>query len=133
LMSMIARQHVYGGAPWSAERMTQELSVPLRAVNLVVDALCASGLLAVGAEEEPTYIPARDLATVSVKQLLDAVRRADEDRTLTPDALPSPVPVDMVMHKIEDAIGRAVGAVTLRDLAGPPPADELERSAQSND
>lgn len=129
LMSMIARQHVYGGAPWSAERMTQQLNVPLHAVNLVVDALCESGLLAMSAEEEATYLPARDLATVSVKQLLDAVRRADEDPALTPDALPVPVPIDMVLLKLEDAIGAALGAVTLRDLAGPPPADEPAKPA----
>jgi membrane protein len=121
LMSMIARQHVYGGAPWTLEGFTQQLGVTMHAVDLVLDALCDSGLLAMSGEEQPGYLPARDLESVSVKQLLEAVRRAGEDPALTPNSLPVSASVEMVLQKLEDATASAVGAVTLRDLAGPPP------------
>jgi len=85
-----------------------------------VDALCDSGLLVLSGEEPPGYLPARDLESVSVRQLLEAVRRAGEDPTLTPNSLPVSMPVEMVLQKLEDAAASAVGAVTLRDLAGPP-------------
>jgi len=121
LMSMISRQHVYGGAPWTLEGFTQQLGVTMHAVDLVLDALCDSGLLAMSGEEQPGYLPARDLESVSVKQLLEAVRRAGEDPALTPNSLPVSASVEMVLQKLEDATASAVGAVTLRDLAGPPP------------
>jgi membrane protein len=120
LMGMIARQHLYGGPPWTLERFTQQLGVTMHSADLVLDALCDSGLLAVSGEEDPGYLPARDLEAVSIKQLLDAVRRAGEDPALTPNSLPVPVPVEMVLQKLEEATASAVEAVTLRDLAGPP-------------
>jgi membrane protein len=122
LMSMIARQHVYGGAPWTLERFAQQLRVSTHCVGLVLDALCDSELLAISGAGEPAYLPARDLASISVKQLLDALRRGDEDPALTPDSLPVSVAVDAVLIKLDDAVTGAIGAVTLRDLAGPPPA-----------
>jgi membrane protein len=118
----IARQHVYGGTPWTLERLTQQLGVPMHSVDLVLSALCDSGLLAPGAEEPPAYLPARDLGSLSVKQLLDAVRRGGEDPALTPDSLPVPVAVQSVLYKLDDAVSSALGGITLRDLSGPPPA-----------
>jgi membrane protein len=129
LMSMIARQQVYGGEPWTLDRMTQQLAVPMRSIGLVLDALCASGLLATGGEDDPTYLPARDLSSISVKQLLDAVRRGDEDPALTPDSLPVPVIVQSVLFKLDEAAANAVGGVTLRDLSGPPPTEDPEKPA----
>ncbi len=129
LMSLIARQHVHGGTPWTIERLTHQLGVPMKSVGLVLDALCESGLLAIGGEDHPAYLPARDLAAISVKQLLDAVRRADEDPALTPHSLPAPAVVELLLVKLDDAATGAVGTVMLRDLAGPAPVEQPAKPA----
>lgn len=129
LMSQIARQHLYGGPGWTCERLTQYASVPMQAVDVVLDALCDAGLLGVGGAANPTYLPARDLSTVSVAQLLSAVRRAGEDPALTPEALPVSPGVELALAKIDEAVAHAAGPFTLRDLAGPPPAEMPEASA----
>jgi membrane protein len=101
----------------------------MNAVNQVLDALRSCGLLVADDEEEPGYFPARDLASVSVKQLLEAVRSAGEDPALTPHALPAPMPVDMVLRKLDDSTEAALGSIPLRDLAGPPPAEDPDQPA----
>src|SRR5689334_15605799 len=101
MMSLIAHQQVHGGAPWSAERFTEALNVPVNIINRVLDALRESGVLTMDAQPQPAYFPARDLASITVKELLAAVRSAGEDPALTPQAFLVPVPVELVLRKLD--------------------------------
>ena len=82
MMSMIARHHLEGGAPWSTDALAHTLRMPVRAVDAVLGALRTRGILASTSDEPPAWLPARDLAGVNAKELLDAVRAAGEDRYL---------------------------------------------------
>ena len=53
LMSQIARRHLEGAAPWSADELAQTLRMPVRAVDVVLDALRARGILACTGDEPP--------------------------------------------------------------------------------
>jgi len=119
LMSQIARRHLEGAAPWSADELAQTLRMPVRAVDVVLDALRARGILACTGDEPPGWLPVRDLESASAKELLDAVRAAGEDRYLSVEALPAPEPVERLLKRCDEASASVLGKVTLKDLAAP--------------
>jgi len=118
LMGMIARRHLEGSSPWTAEALAEALRVPLRIVEMLLDGLRSGGVVAATADEPRGYIPARDLGTVSAKQLLDLVRGAGGDRYLDVRALPAPEPVEEMLRRIDRATDAALETVTVADLAG---------------
>ena len=120
IMSLIARRHLDGAAPLSADDLTQRLRMPMRAVDLVLEALRARGILTCTGDEPPGWLPVRDLASVSAKDLLDAVRAAGEDRYLSVDALPAPEPVERLLERADETAAAALSGISLRDLAAIP-------------
>jgi len=121
IMSLIARNHLEGSAPLSTDALAQTLRMPMRAVDVLLEALRARGILACTGDDPPGWLPVRDLAGVSAKDLLDAVRAAGEDRYLSAEALPGPEPVEQLLKRYDDAMKTALGKVTLKDLAANPP------------
>jgi len=117
LMGEIARRHLEGANPWTAEALSRSVQVPLRVVNVVLDALVAGAVLVQTLDEPRGFVPARDLATVSLKQLLDIVRSAGEDRFLGIHALPAPAPVEALLARTDRAVEAALENVTVKDLA----------------
>ncbi|HTO44538.1 MAG TPA: hypothetical protein VML56_10705, partial [Burkholderiales bacterium] len=65
----------------------------------------------------------RDLGAITVRQLLETVRSAGEDRFLNPAALPVSAAVDRVLTRMEQALSAAMGTVTVKDLAADPVAE----------
>ena len=74
-MTRIGEQFLRGGEPWTAVRLAGELGVPLRPVEEVLDALLARKLLVVTtAGKEDALLPARDLESITVKSVIDALK-----------------------------------------------------------
>jgi membrane protein len=94
----------------------------------VLDALERTNLLVESNDEPPAYLPARDLGAIEVRQLLDAVRCAGEDRFLNPAALPVSEPVAQVLSRIEHALSASMVNVTVKDLASDPLAELTQNS-----
>ena len=120
IMSRIARRHLDGAAPLSADELAQTLRMPMHAVDAVLDALRERGILACTGDEPPGWLPLRDLESASAKDLLDAVRAAGEDRYLSVQALPAPEPVERLLKLSDEALASALSGITLKDLAGSP-------------
>jgi len=127
LMSRIARHHLEGLNPWTAEALAQSLHVPLRAVETLLDGLVSGGIVVPTSDEPRAYVPARDLETVTAKQLLDQVRGAGEDRYLSVEALPAPEAVEDLLRRTDQAVETALERITVKDLAGALP--ETSQSA----
>jgi membrane protein len=120
IMSLIGGHYVTGRPAWSMRQLTQTLGVPMHSVQVVLGALAQANLLVESNDEPPAYLPARDLGAIPVPQLLEAVRRAGEDRFLNPAALPVSEPVAQVLSRIEHALSAATVNVTVKDLASDP-------------
>ena len=125
LMSMIARRHVEGSSPWTADALAETLRVPLRAVVTLLDGLAAGGMVVQTVDAPRAYVPARDLETVTVKQLLDMVRSAGEDRFLNVVALPAPEPVEALLRRAERAVEADLEGMTVKELAGAIPGSPV--------
>jgi len=118
IASLISAHYATGRSAWTLRRLTQALSVPMHAVEVVLAALVQGNLLIRSNDDPPAYLPARDLGAISVRQLLEVVRSAGEDRFLNPAGLPVSTPVAQLLARLDEALGAATARVTLRDLAG---------------
>jgi len=95
--------------------------------DVVLTALQSRGILATTGDEPPGWLPARALDNVSVKELLDAVRGAGEDRYLSTEALPGSEAVEQLLERYEHATEVALRGVSVKDLAGTLPVPPAER------
>jgi membrane protein len=120
IMSLIGGRYVAGQPAWTMRELTQGLGVPMHAVDVVLSALKQAKLLVESNSDPPAYLPARDLAAISVRQLLEAVRCAGEDRFLNPAGLPVSEAVAQVLTRLEHALNASMGNVTVKDLASAP-------------
>jgi len=131
IASLIGANYVAGRPPWTLRQLTQALSVPMHAVDVVLAALEQGKLLIKSNDDPPGYLPARDLSAISVQQLLEAVRSAGEDRFLNPAGLPVSVAVAQVLARLDQALSAATASATLRDLAADPRVSLAEESASA--
>lgn len=116
-MLLIGQNYYHGRPPWTLEAMAQRLRVPMDAMAFIVESMVRGGLLAHTADEPPGYLPARPLETTQLKDVLAAVRAADEESYLTPDHLPVQPAVEELINHIEGALDQALRGQTLKDLA----------------
>jgi len=116
VMSHIALHFVDGRPPWTLQQLTQQLGIPMHAVNVVLDALEDCGLLVKSHDDPPAYLPARDLADLSVAELMSAIRKAEEDRFLDPESLSIPARAEELEKQVEQAIASALENVSVKAL-----------------
>ncbi|MEO8040170.1 MAG: YihY/virulence factor BrkB family protein, partial [Betaproteobacteria bacterium] len=117
IMSLIAASHAKGLTAWSTQRLASELHVPSHTVHRVLEALEHGGLLEQSRSDPPAFLPARDLAGVSVAALLRTVRSAGEDRYLNPGALAVSEPVERVLARLEHSFDSALEDLSVAGLA----------------
>ena len=115
----IAREFLTGGPPRSPAELGEQLQVPALTMAEILEALARAGLLAQTAPaREVRYLPARDLDTIRVSDVRDALRRdahaealrAGVERRLEPGLL-------RVLEAAEEESRRSPQNVTLRELA----------------
>ncbi len=116
LMFMVADHHLHGRQPWTLEAFAQQLGLPMQPVNQVLRLMTDAGFVAATNEEPPAYLPRRDIETIALADLLDAVRGAGESRLLTVKRLPHQDQVEDTMESVGRAVRQQLGARTLKDL-----------------
>ncbi len=116
-MVMATSRFAEGEKPITSTGFTQALAVPLHVLQVVLDALCKSGLLVRTADDPPGLTPARDPALISVAQVLDAVRSAGESGFIAPLDAPVPDAVEEALRGMQTAIESALGGTSLQALA----------------
>jgi membrane protein len=122
VMSLIAQHHRDGRPAWTLLQLAQHLNVPGHAMRAVLSALHQSGVLAHTDADPPAYLPAHDLSSLLVRDVLEAIRSAGEDRYLNPSALPVPEAAEQTLRRIEGALDAALGDSTVVALAADAPA-----------
>lgn len=110
LMVLIGRAHFIRGPQWNATSLQHyRPEVPPNAILELLDVLMDKGLLVTTNGDTPCYLPARDIETIPVREVLAAVRGA-------PTINPGASSVNAIMDEIDAAIERILGDKTLEDL-----------------
>jgi len=118
LAGRIAAAFVDAERPPSAFELAHDLGVAPRAVTQVLDELVEHALLArtTRGDDEHGFLPARDLDSVTVLDLLHALRR-EPDRRSPPVKGRLDERVDRLLFAMDEELRRSLHNYTLRELA----------------
>ena len=119
VMLLIARRFVAGDPPWRQRLLAEHLEIPGSALSTVINSLESAGLVTVTEEED--VLPARDLASTSVCDILNAVRDERQYETWLLWRARTDPDADAVAVTVESAIRERVSGKTLRELASTKP------------
>lgn len=113
VMYLIARDFKDNAQRWTAHKLSEQLDLPGNSLSAVLDSLEAHGLLVTTEDEE--LLPARDLGSIQLADLLAAVRHGPFE----PHAPPAPAvgPAEEIAQRVDRAIRDSVQGMTLYDLA----------------
>jgi membrane protein len=119
---VIAQRYYYGRSAVSSVVLAERLSVPLDPVKDVLEELTKAGILVAAGEPADAYLPARDLSRITVDEVIEVVRAANESTYLSKDRLRTNVAIDDLFERMRSAREQALGGLTLRELvaANPP-------------
>ncbi len=111
---MIAREYVAGRDPVTLRRLSEALNVPVRFANDVLHRLGEAGLVREVATAETSYVPGRDIAAITVKQVMDSMRQAGANPAFaTTDGNGM---VKSLMARADQALDRELGDETIAKL-----------------
>lgn len=113
VMLLVGDSHYHGDAPWTRKSIAGRLGLPGEPVQDTIGILMDAGFLAEAGPDQARYLlPARDIETIKVRDVIDAVRKSGHKvRPVgeTEKAL-------AVSSAVEQAIGGALGEETVKDL-----------------
>ncbi|MFL6621432.1 MAG: YihY/virulence factor BrkB family protein [Sulfurifustaceae bacterium] len=112
LARMIAEHYYSGRPPWTAEALARRLQHPVPAIEHLLAAFIAQGLLTRTRDTPPSYLPLCALDTVPLSDVLRAIRSTGIERGTAP-ADPA---VDAIVERLTAAANQAVAGLTWRDL-----------------
>jgi membrane protein len=116
LMTCIGQRFIHGEPPAGVAQMGQDLCIPTRLVQQVMQTLAAGRLVVETAGNDPSYLPARPLESITCHDVLQALRATHGQELATRD---EPLSNELYgeFNRIEDAERQAASAVTLLALA----------------
>jgi membrane protein len=112
----IARAFYQVGTAATSEALAARHKVPTDVVETVVAALERAGLVVRSGDATPVFLPARPPEAMPIKEVLDAVREAEEATYGVRDAAEDAA-AGAVMARFDEAAEAALADITLKDLA----------------
>jgi membrane protein len=118
LVATFIGRNYYTNAPaWSRESLAGRIGVPVISLEAVLDAMSRAGFITETADDPPRFLPARAFEMITVKEMLDAVRIAEEEPRHGAESLPHEVEVEALLARLDEAMDESLRGRTLRELA----------------
>ena len=127
IMYLIGRAYEEDHTPWSREQLARRLHLPTDLILDVLDRLKQRGLIVTVTQKKlRRYMPAYDMAKMTVREVIMAVRRnpmhkGDADKHIKP--IPQ---AEEVLRKLDMAANEALGTLTMKEYVNQGEAQELE-------
>jgi membrane protein len=115
-MYLLGQRFVQGGERWKVSDLADRMDVPASVVDGALRLLEDRGLVLTA--EDDTVAPARDLASITLAEILDAIRHEMPDPR-RPDPK-SPPPAEKAARIADEAMRASMSQTTLRDLLQDP-------------
>ena len=129
----VVKPFIKGEPPPSGDAVARSLNAPIRAVNEILYELSFQGILravTLPDRKDQGYLPARDTAVLTAKDVLAAVRSFGDEATL-PEGI-AIAPLYELIDRAEAEAMRPLSAVTVRELALRPPPQTLPPAPQGD-
>jgi membrane protein len=112
VMYLVGQRFASGGDRWTVNDLAERLNVPGIVINEIVTELEDHSLVLTA--EDESIAPARDLESIALGSIFDAIRHETPDpRRPKPRAVRE---ADTIANLADDALRRSVAGQTLRDL-----------------
>lgn len=116
IMVLIGYNYYHNKQAWTLDSIVVHLGLPLEPVQEVLQLLENSKLILETHDEPPAYLPARDMETITLKELLDSVRVAEKETHSIESRVDAIQEVDGVIKRLDEAIKNALGDKTVKSL-----------------
>lgn len=116
LMTEIARRFCQDKPPLTLDELEQQTTLSAGSLQEIINMLERDGLLTEVAGPNSQFVPGRDLSMITVRQILDCLRSAEE-RDLLPARQRAAPAVEHLLSKLRSAEQDELADATLRDLA----------------
>jgi hypothetical protein len=132
---LIGENFYAGLPPWQPHALSERLGMPEEGVHWALDALRRVGLVMLAGADSRSWVPARDFEGVPMKEVLDALRAADEDPRVGTHAIVTSDILEAALRRKERAVASTFKGVTLRDMsfADPEPLPGAEPALGGED
>jgi membrane protein len=117
LACRVAQRFLQGESPLPLSMLAHELNAPTDSLRQVARRLEQAGLLRQIDDHDVLHLPARDLATITLSDIVIALRETGQDRGLLSAPARHGLAVERCAAKVDAAVAVALGDRTLRDLA----------------
>lgn len=116
VLCLVGERHMEDADPWTEEALAGRLHVMPELLFQIDDRLVANRLLVKVGPYPFRLLPGRDLDTMTVLELLKAIRRGDSMLEPRSPAEPPFTTVQTVLDDIAKATEQALGGMTIKDL-----------------
>lgn len=119
IMYLIALHYHEDRPRWTMNALTKYLKIPVAPVLEVLAALQSQKLVVV-MEEDGTFLPARDIDAIKVRDVLQAVELSLPGDNLFGHQVCSKLVIEQVIGKLDEGIARSLSEETVRTLLAAP-------------
>lgn len=118
VMYLVGEHYWKQAAPWTLESLSDRLRITGDALETVIARLHGNGLLLAVDEDADSsgFVPSRDMATITLREIVAAVRDPGNHEDHPEHYIQSVAKVDGVVDELEASVTKALGKRTLRDL-----------------
>ena len=116
IMYLISHNYYYNKGRWTLESFVDYLGLPHEPIKNTLRQLEDGGLILETGDNPPAYIPAKDIETIKLKEVLNTARRNKEDPHSIEKRFFSTPEVDPVIRRIDECIDDTLGGETVKDL-----------------
>jgi len=116
IMYLIGYNYYHDKDRWTLNSLVDHLGIPQSDIHNQLKQLKNDKLILETGDTEPAYIPAKDLETIKLKEIVDSVRKNGEERIMRDNKYPSIPEIDSVTDRIDESIHDALGEENLKNL-----------------
>jgi len=116
IMLHVARNFYHDKPALTGKQLANRLRIPSDIIEQVLAALEKQSLISQTNDKIARYLPAQPLDEMSVADVLEAIRHANEDKHLNPAMLPSDKEVDAIFEQMNSTLKDAFAEQTIKQL-----------------
>lgn len=115
LMYLIGYNYSHGEPRWTLPALTARLCVPMAALQDILGALEKGGLI-LRTEPDGTFVPARDIGTMTLAEVVRCIRGEILDPDLLREDCAAFASIERVMSGMENVLDRTLSAETVKEM-----------------
>ena len=117
IMTLIGK-HYYSHKPaWTNEALALQMKISIDACTIIINHLLNKNLLQETSQSPITYLPAFDLETLSLHDIISAIRESDETRSHSLERIDAEGSVIQIQKEIDESIEQLLKDRSLKDLS----------------